>query len=100
MMDVFKPKLRTLMHSMLIGSVLIGSSVATWAANPADPKKVLRTIFPVAETGFDPAFTHDSYSAKVHSVIFETLYSYDYMASPVKLIPKTAAAMPEVSADG
>ena len=100
MMDVFKPKLRTLMHSMLIGSVLIGSSVAAWAANPADPKKVLRTIFPVAETGFDPAFTHDSYSAKVHSVIFETLYSYDYMASPVKLIPKTAAAMPEVSADG
>jgi oligopeptide transport system substrate-binding protein len=100
MMDVFKPKLRQLMHSMLIGSVLVGSSVATWAANPADPKKVLRTIFPVAETGFDPAFTHDSYSAKVHSVIFETLYSYDYMASPVKLIPKTAAAMPEVSADG
>ena len=100
MMDVFKPKLRQLIQSMLMGSIFMGASVATYAANPADPNKIVRTIFPVAETGFDPAFTHDSYSAKVHSVIFETLYSYDYMASPVKLIPKTAVAMPEVSADG
>lgn len=100
MKDVFNLKLRQLAQSVLLGSLLLGSSMAALAANPADPKKVLRTIFPVAETGFDPAFTHDSYSAKVHSVIFETLYSYDYMASPVKLIPKTAAAMPQVSADG
>lgn len=100
MMEVFTPRLRQLMQSMLIGSVLAGASLVSHAVNPADPNKIVRTIFPVAETGFDPAFTHDAYSAKVHSVIFETLYSYDYMASPVKLIPKTAVAMPEVSADG
>jgi oligopeptide transport system substrate-binding protein len=100
MKDFFNAHMKGLAKQVLIGSMLMGASCVLMAANPADPKKVLRTIFPVAETGFDPAFTHDVYSAKVHSVIFETLYSYDYMASPVKLIPKTAAAMPVVSADG
>nr|WP_228145808.1 ABC transporter substrate-binding protein [Acinetobacter sp. ANC 5054] len=71
-----------------------------YAKNPADPNKVLRYIFPVAETGFDPVGVHDLYSAHVNTSIFETLYTYDYLASPAKLVPKTAAALPEVSADG
>lgn len=94
-----KHRLKQLGQGWIWATILFIPSVVL-AKNPADPNKVVRTIFRIAETGFDPAFTHDSYSAKVHSVIFETLYSYDYMASPVKLIPKTAVAMPEVSADG
>jgi len=70
------------------------------AASPADPDKVLRYVFVTQETGFDPAITHDLYSAHVTQSVFETLFTYDYLARPVKLIPLTAEAMPEVSADG
>lgn len=60
----------------------------------------MRYVFPTAETGFDPAYVHDLYSAHVLTSIFETLYTYDYLARPAKLIPHVATAMPEVSADG
>ncbi|MDH1363749.1 ABC transporter substrate-binding protein [Acinetobacter johnsonii] len=85
---------------ILAGSILLSSSVSSFAQSPADPKKVLRYVFPEAETGFDPAGVHDLYSAHVNGSIFETLFTYDYLASPAKLVPRTAAALPEVSADG
>lgn len=85
---------------ILAGSILLTSSVSSFAQSPADPKKVLRYVFPVAETGFDPAGVHDLYSAHVNGSIFETLFTYDYLASPAKLVPRTAVALPEVSADG
>ncbi|MBB4809880.1 ABC-type transport system substrate-binding protein [Acinetobacter johnsonii] len=85
---------------ILAGSILLSSSVSSFAQSPADPKKVLRYVFPVAETGFDPAGVHDLYSGHVNGSIFETLFTYDYLASPAKLVPRTAAALPEVSADG
>ncbi|HTQ00757.1 MAG TPA: ABC transporter substrate-binding protein [Casimicrobiaceae bacterium] len=66
----------------------------------ADPRKVVRDVFPVAETGFDPAAIHDLYSAGIIRAIFETLYTYDYLARPAKLVPQLAAGMPDVSADG
>ena len=91
---------KQLTGSVLLGSLLCSGIVSAWAINPADPNKVIRDVFPVAETGFDPAATHDAYSARVNSAIFENLFSYDYLATPAKLIPNTAVAMPEVSADG
>ena len=86
--------------SVLLGSILLTGAVSVSAKNPADPNKVLRYVFPVAETGFDPAATQDLYSAHVHNSIFEGLYTYDYLASPARLVPRTAVAMPQVSADG
>lgn len=53
----------------LAGSLLITSSLGIWAQSPADPHKVLRYVFPVAETGFDPAAVHDLYSAHVNASI-------------------------------
>jgi oligopeptide transport system substrate-binding protein len=70
------------------------------AARAADPVPTLRVAFPVAETGFDPAAVADLYSANVVRAIFDTLYTYDYFASPPKLMPSLAAAMPEVAEDG
>lgn len=70
------------------------------ASAKADPEKVLRTLFPAAETGFDPAISRDLYSAQVTQAVFETLYTYDYLARPAKIVPMTAEGMPEVSADG
>ena len=66
----------------------------------AGPVKTLRTIFPAAETGFDPAVARDLYTGHVTQAIFETLYTYDYLARPAALVPLAAAALPEVSADG
>jgi ABC-type transport system substrate-binding protein len=64
-----------------------------------DPNKTLRWVFNTAEDGFDPATARDLYSNGVNYSIFESFYSYDYIASPAKLIPRTAEALPEISAD-
>jgi ABC-type transport system substrate-binding protein len=61
--------------------------------------RVLRYAFPVAETGFDPARINDTYSRTVTAHIFEALYTYDHLARPPKLVPLTAAGMPEHSDD-
>ena len=68
----------------------------TWA----DPAKTLRVMFPIAETGFDPQATSDYYSSHVERAIFDPLYQFDYLARPYRIVPNTAAAMPEISADG
>jgi ABC-type transport system substrate-binding protein len=65
------------------------------AAEPA----VLRVVFPVAESGFDPQVASDEYSANLCRAIFDPLYTYDYFARPVRLVPNTAAALPQI-ADG
>ncbi len=54
---------------------------------------------PVAETGFDPQAAGDVYSNYVNRVIFDALYSYDYLRGRYKLVPNTAAALPDISAD-
>lgn len=84
--------------SRTIAAVLLSCVLVT--AQAAEPKKIIRDVFPVAETGFDPAAMHDLYSAGVVRAIFDTLYTYDYLARPAKLVPNVAAAMPEVSEDG
>jgi len=70
------------------------------SALAADPAKVLRISFPVAETGFDPVRVSDLYSNTVNEAIFERLLTYDYLARPAKLVPLTAEAMPEISDGG
>jgi ABC-type transport system substrate-binding protein len=77
-----------------------------WNANigavfgQADPNKVLRYAFQVAETGFDPVQVSDSYSSYVNAAIFDMPLTYDYLARPLKLKPALLEAMPEVSEDG
>ena len=100
MKDDLNQKLKQIGVSALLGGMLLTVTMNVFAKSPADPNKVLRYVFPVAETGFDPAGTQDLYSAHVHNSIFEGLYTYDYLASPAKLVPRTAVGLPEVSADG
>ena len=68
------------------------------AAPPADAK-VLRYAFPAAETNFDPVGVSDLYSRTVIAHLFEAPYRFDYLARPAKVVPHTAASMPEVSDD-
>jgi ABC-type transport system substrate-binding protein len=65
----------------------------------AQPQKVMRYAFRIAENGFDPAQISDIYSRTVTAQIFEAPFQYDPLARPVKVRPNTAAAMPEHSAD-
>jgi len=74
--------------------------VASVPAHSADPTKVVRHVFPVAETGFDPAGVQDLYSATIEQMLFETLLTYDYLARPAKLVPLTAEALPEITDGG
>ncbi len=85
-----------LLSAFLLASLPVQAS----AGSPADPHKVLRYIFVAPETNFDPAVAHDLYSTHVIQSVYEALYTYDYLARPAKIVPLTAEALPEVSADG
>lgn len=84
--------------------LLICATTPVWAQKAEEPStshgKVLRTIFPVPETGFDPPATNDLYSSNINQAIFDTLYTYDYLARPVKVVPRAAEDMPTISEDG
>ena len=69
-------------------------------AKAADPAKVFRYAFPVAETSLDPQRISDLYSNILNAGMFDAPLKYDYLARPLKLKPNTLAAMPEISADG
>ena len=71
-----------------------------FVAQAADPNKVLRVALPIAETGFDPAAVNDLYSQYVNRAMFDTLYVYDLLARPYKLVPSVAAGLPVISPDG
>jgi ABC-type transport system substrate-binding protein len=73
---------------------------ASCLAGAADPAKILHIALPRAETGFDPAMASEIYSSAVIAAIMEPLLTFDYLARPVKVIPLTAAALPEITDNG
>jgi ABC-type transport system substrate-binding protein len=90
-----------LLFSLRVAAVCFASvALAASAATVRDPAKVIRDVFPVAETGFDPAAVHDLYSGTVVQAMHETLFTYDYLARPSKIVPLTAEAMPQISDEG
>ena len=88
---------RTIATFVLASCVLL-SSGPTAAASTSG--KVLRVAFPIAETGFDPQAGGDAYSNYVNRAIYDPLYKYEYLTRPYKLVPNTAVALPDISADG
>ena len=89
--------LRTLLAAACAALAALAAPAAQ--AQP-DPNKVLRVAFLIAETGFDPQASSDVYSNYVNRVMFDALYRYDYISRPHRIVPNTAAALPEVSKDG
>jgi len=83
-----------------------GLTAALWPASGRNAQaqaqadtgpKLLRMALPTAEAGFDPPRVGDTSSFAVLGAIFEAPLSYDYLARPARLVPATAAALPEVS---
>jgi ABC-type transport system substrate-binding protein len=66
----------------------------------ANVSKVLRVAINAPENGFDPQASSDLYSNYVNREIFDALYRYDFLARPYKVVPNTAVALPQISADG
>ena len=83
-----------------VGAAAAFAVAAASAFAQADPTKVLRVVFPAAETGFDPQASSDVYSNHVIRAIFDGPYRYDHLARPYRIVPNTAVALPEISADG
>ena len=94
---------RNLLPLIFCATLVLGSAAAqsqTGSPNSAaQPLKVLRYAFPIAETNFDPAQISDLYSRTVAVGFFEAPLEFEFLARPVRMRPATAAAMPEVSAD-
>ena len=49
---------------------------------------------------FDPQFSADAGSDGIIDHIYESMLDYDYLARPVKLVPRTLEAMPTVEDGG
>ncbi|NVM76950.1 ABC-type transport system substrate-binding protein [Duganella sp. SG902] len=76
------------------------TTVAPAQAGAHAEQKVLRAFLSTGETALDPAVASDIATLSLLENLFDPLLRYDYLARPVKLIPNTTAAMPEVSGDG
>ena len=74
--------------------------LAALPAAAADPAKVLRVVFAIAETSFDPQFASDAASDSIIENIYEAMLDYDYLARPLQLVPRTLEAMPKVADNG
>ena len=82
---------------------LLGAPAATAAATePARiGRKVLRVPIPTPETVLDPPQTNsDLYTNDILGHILEAPLAYDYLARPTRVVPNTATALPDISADG
>ena len=87
------------LHGVL-RAILLASASAAAPIRAADVTKTLRVAFSIAETTFDPAFASDAASDGIIANIFDTMLDYDYLARPVKLVPRALEAMPTVEDGG
>jgi peptide/nickel transport system substrate-binding protein len=81
----------------VLASLLVAHAMPAAAA---DASKTLRIALQIAETSFDPAFASDAASDSVISNIFDSMLDYDYLARPVKLVPRALESMPIVEEGG
>ena len=82
----------------VVSAILLFSIFAS--AHAADMNKVIRDVFPAGESGFDPAAGDSLYSVTIIQAIFDTLYTYDYLARPSKLVPLAAESLPQITDSG
>ncbi len=85
-------------RTLLAGPLALAGGAAATAAPRHEPG-TLRVALRVPETGFDPLAIGDLGSSRIASCIFEAPLTYDYLARSVRLIPQTAVALPDISAD-
>ncbi len=90
--DVIAHRVAGLLVLIALGTIFNGHA--------ADSRKVIRAAIQSAETNFDCAVESAEITGTICDNIFDTLLQYDHLARPIKLQPRAAAALPEISADG
>jgi len=88
------PRVANALAAMLLCAAMLAPPAA------AAPVKVLRLAALQAENSFDPARESEEASLQYCENIFDSMLGYDYLARPVKLVPNTLIALPEVSENG
>lgn len=81
-------------------SVVAAALAAFATIGLAAPQKIIRVAYPSAERGFDCAAESDEFTGELCDSIYDALLQYDYLARPIKLQPRAAVSLPEVSSDG
>jgi len=81
----------------LLAAVILLAAAGT---SGGQPQKVLRYALGTPVSSLDPAVVSDVPTVSILSNLFDTPYTYDYLARPAKLKPNTALALPDLSADG
>ncbi|HEX5629372.1 MAG TPA: ABC transporter substrate-binding protein, partial [Usitatibacteraceae bacterium] len=80
-------------------AALLAFLLAFPALAQPDPRKVVRTAYPSAESKLDPAAESDEASGSISHAIFDPLLTYDFLARPAKLKGNTAS-LPEITDEG
>ena len=91
------PRVPLLLAAAIAGAAALAPPAA--AAAP-EPEKSLRIALQIAETSFDPAFASDAASDNIISSVFDSMLDYDYLARPVKLVPRALEALPVAEEGG
>ncbi len=82
-----------------LAAALLALLLAPCVHGQPDPRKVVRTAYPSAESKLDPAAESDEASGSISHAIFDPLLAYDFLARPAKLVGNTAA-LPEITDEG
>jgi ABC-type transport system substrate-binding protein len=88
------------MPALMLRFLVLALAALLGTVAQAAPAGTLRVAFSIAETSFDPAFANDAASQSVIANIFDTLLGYDYLARPVRLVPRAAEALPVATDNG
>ena len=63
-------------------------------------RKVIRLAYPSPERGFDCVRESDEFTGTLCDNIFDSLLQYDHLARPIKLQPRAATTLPEITDGG
>jgi len=97
--DFKQPAMTRRLRVAFLAFVVLFAPLAP-SSRAADMSKTLRVVFQIAETSFDPAFASDAASDGIIANVFDTMLDYDYLARPVKLVPRALESMPAVEDGG
>jgi ABC-type transport system substrate-binding protein len=87
-------------RALLAATGALPALAAAADAGERGAPKTLHLALAAPETSLDPPQTNsDYYSNSVLGQILEAPLCYDYLARPARLLPNTALALPELSAD-
>src|SRR5580700_5005092 len=86
----------------LLAFLLLGFTLTTLSCTRKNDDGNLQVYHGSEQDDFktmDPANAYDGITLVYLPNIYETLYQYDYLSNPYKIIPLLAADMPQFSAD-